>query len=1000
MRFTSRPFALLALLTLLALSIPLAPRHTAGAQGILAAARKLSAITATDGYVGFAQVIGDRIIYRASYDVEDRVDLYSAPLAGGAPTRLSASLNISAVEDVAVTPSGKVVFVVAVQPQGPRYIYSVPMTGGTPLLLGPTYPDPPPFSGAGGSDMGFAIFGEQVIFGADVQRRLLFELYSVAATGGTVTKLSAEPSFLPGGLYSLAGVERVEVGDNTGRVVYNSVEALFGKGTNLYTLGPTAGPPVKLNTVAGIGNATTQFAFTPDESRVLFVAYSATNPGEQRLVSILPNGTGGVILLNSWTDYETTPDSATILYTLGNELRSIPVTGGASSLVTTFTGSTATGITIDPAGAYAFVTVSNGGNQELRRVPLTGGASQLVLSSTSASVYKVTFTASGSRAVIQLNSFNSGPIYSAPTASGTATRIDNPTHSAGGTVSFQGLGAGDRVLYNATTGSSGSPSPLYSVPVTGGAATNLTSNLPANEQVARVLVAPASGDVIIAAGRWLQQGATITRMSTAVYAVDAAGGAQPRLIDRTRALVGDVEDYAVSEADGRAVYLADQTTDGVRELFSVPLAGGVPTRLNTAGQTVVSFKVSPIGGRVVYAALPAGQATASLFSVPIGGGAPTPIVASLPSGRAEIAFTPDGARVLFRATNVSSPDASTLYSAPAAGGNATTIAENVKRFFLDPTSKRVVFLNDLLRSAPVAGGSVADLGAVGNLTALDGQLLITPDGARVIYAPTNFAGLKGYVSQPIAGGATTELVAPADNPARPTVQLSADGAYLLYGAQQPITNLNDPLVYRIQRIPVAGGAAVTLRELILPAESQSLTFDFSQAPGGGPVVYHISRTGPNTTVEHTLGSVPVSGGQAVTIYGPANISRVDLPYTLSDDGEQVLFRAVNALYRVPAAGGVSPVKISGESPVTAFNFAGDAAIFIEGGDLTYAPLDGAARQLERPADDARARSFVVAGETVVFTGVRPVSTATGETVELYAVDLAEELKVFLPMISR
>ncbi len=85
---------------------------------------------------------------------------------------------------------------------------------------------------------------------------------------------------------------------------------------------------------------------------------------------------------------------------------------------------------------------------------------------------------------------------------------------------------------------------------------------------------------------------------------------------------GDVDSFGISP-DGRyAVYLADQDTDGVFELYSVRLGGGPPTRLNPllpSGRGVYSYRISPDSGRVVYLA---NQETASafeLFSVPIGG---------------------------------------------------------------------------------------------------------------------------------------------------------------------------------------------------------------------------------------------------------------------------------------------------------------------------------------------------------------------------------------------
>jgi hypothetical protein len=53
------------------------------------------------------------------------------------------------------------------------------------------------------------------------------------------------------------------------------------------------------------------------------------------------------------------------------------------------------------------------------------------------------------------------------------------------------------------------------------------------------------------------------------------------------------------------LYLADQTTDTVNELFSVPSAGGTPVKLNgtlVPGGDVLSHQCSPNSSRVLYVA--------------------------------------------------------------------------------------------------------------------------------------------------------------------------------------------------------------------------------------------------------------------------------------------------------------------------------------------------------------------------------------------------------------
>src|SRR5439155_9878102 len=84
------------------------------------------------------------------------------------------------------------------------------------------------------------------------------------------------------------------------------------------------------------------------------------------------------------------------------------------------------------------------------------------------------------------------------------------------------------------------------------------------------------------------------------------------------------------------VYTAKQNVDEVYELFSVPITGGTPVRLNAplvpGGDVVDSppgysvpantFMITPDGTRVVYRADQDTNDVIELYSVPIGGGTP------------------------------------------------------------------------------------------------------------------------------------------------------------------------------------------------------------------------------------------------------------------------------------------------------------------------------------------------------------------------------------------
>ena len=71
--------------------------------------------------------------------------------------------------------------------------------------------------------------------------------------------------------------------------------------------------------------------------------------------------------------------------------------------------------------------------------------------------------------------------------------------------------------------------------------------------------------------------------------------------------VGNVSNFQISPDSSRVVYRADQQTDNVFELYSVPLGGPAAAgiKLNgalVAGGNVFDFQISPDSSRVVYQA--------------------------------------------------------------------------------------------------------------------------------------------------------------------------------------------------------------------------------------------------------------------------------------------------------------------------------------------------------------------------------------------------------------
>jgi dipeptidyl aminopeptidase/acylaminoacyl peptidase len=230
---------------------------------------------------------------------------------------------------------------------------------------------------------------------------------------------------------------------------------------------------------------------------------------------------------------------------------------------------------------------------------------------------------------------------------------------------------------------------------------------------------------------------------------------------------GDVWNFQVSPDGSRVVYRADQDTDDVDELYSVPLAGGSPVKLNSplvSGGDVSFFRISPDSSRVVYQADQDTDDVWELYSVPLDGGSPVKLNGSLVSGGdipdLDFQVSPDSSRVVYRADQ-DTDGVWELYSVPLAGGSPVKLngslvsGGDVWSFQVSPDSSRVVYNADQntddvdeLYSVPLAGGSPVKLN--GSLVSGGGvwSFQVSPDSSRVVYrAEQDTVGvLELYVS--------------------------------------------------------------------------------------------------------------------------------------------------------------------------------------------------------------------------------------------------------------
>jgi Tol biopolymer transport system component len=344
-------------------------------------------------------------------------------------------------------------------------------------------------------------------------------------------------------------------------------------------------------------------------------------------------------------------------------------------------------------------------------------------------------------------------LYSVLLGGGSPIRLNPLLPFGRNVISFQISPDSSRVVYIADQETT-TVFELYSVPLRGPAAAGIKLNgaLVALGNVIQFQISPDGSRVVYRAD---QQTDTVLELYSVPLGGPAAAG-----IKLNGALVagGNVGFFQISPDNGRVVYLADQQTATVVELYSVPLGGpaAAGVKLNgalVAGGNTFGFEISPDSSRVVYLADQQTDTILELYSVPLGG----PAAAGIKLNGALVAggnvgfsqISPDNGRVVYQADQ-QTDNVFELYSVPLGGPAAAGIKLNgalvalgdVDNFAISPDSSRVVYTADQqtdtvfeLYSVPLGGPAAAGIKFNGALVA-GGNVVnfqISPDSGRVVY---------------------------------------------------------------------------------------------------------------------------------------------------------------------------------------------------------------------------------------------------------------------------
>jgi Tol biopolymer transport system component len=748
------------------------------------------------GGVGSEELSPDSrwVVFAADALVDERVELFSAPLDGSAPAqRLSGDLapgvQGSGVPFAIVSDSARVVYLRF--ESGWRGLLSAPIDGSAPALpLGTPLP-------VGREIAAFLPTPDatRVVFTADLEVNDRHELYVVPLDGSAPPlKLSTVPphAFV---------VTRPAVSPDSTRAVYLA-DGLSNDVIELFSV-PLDGslPPVRLNGSLIASADVDGFRISPDSARVVYESDQLAL-GQRDLFSAPSDGSAPAVRLNDdgsrpVSPYAISADSTRVLWNPGSTdaFFSAPI-ATAGAVLDLGSSHPVDGFVLGPDGARVIFGRPVGGVLEQLWSGVPDGSLapvELTASTGPGFVALASFTPDATRVVFLHGSSGLGPadLRVAPAdGSGPARLIA----SGASDHQVEHLAFSDDVGFFVADGLH---PPLWRVPLDGSSPPALVHAPPLNCARGNVTDARLGADL-----RWaLYRGDQEVAGRFGLHAVRLDGSA-PRSLTASLPAHADVEpDYALDSRSGRALFRADIAADGDLELLGVPVTGGAPASLSgplVPGGDVLSFRTRD--DWLAFRADRGKDEVFELFLTRVLGGPVWSLTPLVPRGDVEddYRFDAAGTRIVYRADQrlndvvelfaVSTPGTPALLSAPLiAGGDVTA-------FQCSPSSTRVVYRADQLVDGQYelftldAGPPVPLVASPAQAARnVEDDFRFSPDGALVV--------LRGDLAldervelwrAPATGGAATRLngnIVPAGGDVT-AFRVSPDGLRVAYIADQ------------------------------------------------------------------------------------------------------------------------------------------------------------------------------------------------------------------------
>jgi len=681
---------------------------------------QLTPFVAIDRDVSLFEVGGTRVVYTSDQDVDNLFQLHSVPLDGSAPALKLYGPDAQTVSFELTPDTSQVLFVAGLVAGHGLELFRVPVAGGA---------SPVRVSASLSSDAAVHLFrfspdGTRVAYTADQEASNLEELFLVPLNGVT------PPVKRSGEMVSGGGVRFLAFASDGVRLVYSAAQEA-ADAVELYgtPVGATS-PPLKLNAplpLGGVAGQVTSFQLTSDGTAAYYTASQGTQQDELWRVELGGPGdavrvSGGAGPFQSVEEYALSPDGQRVLFLRGLQLFSVPAHGGVLP----------------------------------QRIPIEASVWSFRIAPDSQSVVFV----AGPPAQEQLFS-------AAIDATGPALLLGPVPED------YRVTPDGERVV---SVRSTDGTMQLYSIPLHGGPEVVLNAPLLPGRDVGgdTGTLAPAQFYGLSPDGQWVAYVADQDSDDVLeLYAVPADRSAPPHKLSGPMVTGGDVRSepdvgpaFAFSPDGATVVYVADQLSNGVWELFRVALGGGPAVRLNgtlplggdVGGSPTLQvahriFEFVPGGQRLVYMADQNANDVLELFSVPLDGSeAPRRVSADLAGGDVhDFRLSPSGAHLAYRVRRPGAGLVFDVLGGRSTGAGQRLLGELVEwegAFAIAPVTSRALFFAhdadpgtielhearlDPSGTTTLASGPLVAGGDAGTLAAGDVDMRATSDGRFVVY---------------------------------------------------------------------------------------------------------------------------------------------------------------------------------------------------------------------------------------------------------------------------